>query len=140
MIISGSFSLSLFLRLVRNNLALLCGMSGYLSFIDEFIATRIGQWQIADSGCFAYFEGTLSSDDVSAKTERKFKREANRLNGNCSDHMTGLAAAAYGLFAKISIHFYANDDWKIERFSFVLLCNVYSHLSNKSVLFKWEKM
>lgn len=101
--------ISLCVFFVKQFLALLCGMSGYLSFIDEFIAKKIGQWQIADSGCFAYFDGTLSSggDDGSAKNG-KFKRDANRLNGNCSDHMTGLAAAVYGLFAKITIHFYAN--------------------------------
>lgn len=83
-------------------------MSGYLTFIDEFIANKMGQWQIKigpDSGCFEYFDGNLSTD-VSAKM--KMKRDANHLTGNCSDHMTGLAAAAYGLFAKITIHFYAN--------------------------------
>lgn len=81
-------------------------MNGYMSFIDEFIAKKTGQWQIPDIGCFAYYDGILSKDDVSAK--KRFKRDANRLNGNCSDHMTGLAAAAYGLFAKITIHFHSN--------------------------------
>lgn len=80
-------------------------MNGYLTFIDEFIAKKIVQWQIADIGCFEYFEGMLSTDIT---VKRKLKRNANHLKGNCSDHMTGLAAATYGLFAKITIHFHAN--------------------------------
>lgn len=83
-------------------------MSGYVVFIDEFIARQIGQWQIntgPHSGCFEYFDGILSTDNT---TKKKLKRDANHLTGNCSDHMTGLAAAAYGLFVKVTIHFYAN--------------------------------
>lgn len=101
------FHLNLNLNLC-NNLALLCGMSGYLTFIDEMIAKQIDQWQIKTgphSGCFEYFDGLLSTDVTSKK---KLKRDANHLTSNCSDHMTGLAAAAYGLFAKITIHFYVN--------------------------------
>lgn len=86
-------------------LALLCGMNGYLTFIDEFIAKKIVQWQIADIGCFEYFDGMLSSNIT---VKGKLKRDANHLRINCSDHMTGLGAATYGLFAKIAIHFYAN--------------------------------
>lgn len=80
-------------------------MNGYLTFIDELIAKRIDQWQIADIGCFEYFDGRLSPDIT---VKRKLKRNASILRGNCSEHMTGLAAATYGLFAKVTIHFYAN--------------------------------
>lgn len=77
-------------------------MSGYVTFIDEFDAKKIGQWQITDTGCFEYFDGSLSTD---VTPNGKAKRSANHLKGNCSDHLTGLAAAAFGLFAKVTIHF-----------------------------------
>lgn len=83
--------------------ALLCGINGYASFIDELTAREIGSWQVADSGCFEYFDGALPAQDTTAK---KPKRHAALLKGNCSDHMTGLAAASFGLFARVTNHFH----------------------------------
>lgn len=87
--------------------ALLCGLSGYIAFIDEFTARDIVQWQVIESGCFEYFDGALpNADNVNTK---KLKRAAVLLKDNCSDHMTGLAAATFGLFAKITNRFYADS-------------------------------
>lgn len=78
--------------------ALLCGINGYASFIDELTAREIGSWQVPDSGCFEYFDGALPANGTAGK---KLKRHAAHLKGNCSDHMTGLAAASFGLFARV---------------------------------------
>lgn len=84
--------------------ALLCGISGYTAFIDESIATKIVQWQL-DNGCFEYFDGVLQDADFEG---RKSKR---RVDETCSDHMTGLAAAAFGLFAKITLQLHNQMLW-----------------------------
>lgn len=85
--------------------ALLCGLSGYAAFIDENIAKEIVQWQNINSGCFEYFDGSLSNSNDDSSTKKIVKRFAALLPDNCSDHFTGLAAATFGLFAKISNHF-----------------------------------
>lgn len=82
--------------------ALLCGLSGYFGFIDEDIASETVKWQVAESGCYEYFDGALPSDNTEIK---KTKRHAAVIHGNCSDHMTGLAAATFGLYAKLAQHF-----------------------------------
>lgn len=82
--------------------ALLCGLNGYIAFIDENIAIETVQWQVSESGCYEYFDGTLPTDNTDM---RMTKRSADALQGNCSDHMTGLAAATFGLFAKLTEQF-----------------------------------
>lgn len=82
--------------------ALLCGLNGYITFIDENIAIKTVQWQVSESGCYEYFDGTLPTDNTDM---RMTKRSADALQGNCSDHMTGLAAATFGLFAKLTEQF-----------------------------------
>lgn len=86
-------------------LALLCGINGYAAFIDESTVRDVVQWQVIESGCFEYFDGALPDDNDDGT--KKLKRDAVLLKDNCSDHMTGLAAATFGLFAKISNNFYA---------------------------------
>lgn len=82
--------------------ALLCGMSGYAAFIDEDTAKRIVQWQVIESGCFEYFDGSLPNRIYDDSRTKRVQRSAVVLKDNCSDHMTGLAAATLGLFAKVS--------------------------------------
>lgn len=85
-------------------LALLCGITGHLAFIDENIARETVQWQVAETGCYAYFDGTLpSANDETNRT----KRHAAILQNNCSDHTTGVSAAAFGLYAKVAQYFNA---------------------------------
>lgn len=83
-------------------LALLCGMSGYAAFIDENTSLDIARWQVIESGCFQYYDDVLSKNNT---TSERIKRTATILEDNCSDHMTGLGAAIFGLFAKISNDF-----------------------------------
>lgn len=84
-------------------IALLCGLNGFVSFLDENIAKEIVEWQV-ELGCYEYFEGSL--DIPTAQPAKKRKRDAIKLNGNCSDHMTGLAAATFGLFARLTNEYY----------------------------------
>ncbi|XP_031619296.1 UPF0764 protein C16orf89 homolog [Contarinia nasturtii] len=84
---------------------LLCGLNGYGAFIDENTAKDIVQWQNIESGCFEYFDGSLSNGSDDLSTKKIVKRFAAPLKDNCSDHMTGLAAAAFGLFATICTTF-----------------------------------
>ncbi|XP_055301312.1 UPF0764 protein C16orf89 homolog [Sitodiplosis mosellana] len=84
---------------------LLCGISGYAAFIDETTVRDIVQWQVPESGCYEYFDGALPNDNDDMDTKKQ-KRSAALLEDNCSDHMTGLAAATFGLFAKISSFFH----------------------------------
>lgn len=67
-----------------------------MSFLDDRSILDILSWQRLDIGCYEYFDGTLDAP----KNDLRHKRSANILNGNCSDHMTGLAMAAFALFAK----------------------------------------
>lgn len=89
--------------------ALLCGLNGYITFIDENIAIKTVQWQVSESGCYEYFDGTLPTNNTEM---RMTKRSADALQGNCSDHMTGLAAATFGLFAKLTEQFEEETFWK----------------------------
>lgn len=86
-------------------IAFLCGINGYATFIDETTAREITSWQLSTLGCFEYFDGALPTYD---STVKKPKRHAALLNGNCSDHMTGLAAATFGLFAKSTEYLYSS--------------------------------
>lgn len=79
--------------------ALLCGLNGFVAFVDEHVVSEIIEWQSIDSGCYEYYDGSL---DTPSTNPGKSKRNAQKLNGNCSDHMTGLAVAAFGLFAKLA--------------------------------------
>lgn len=81
-------------------------MNGYIAFTDEFLAKEIVQWQVVVSGCFEYFDGDSLSDNASMG---KVKRYAVSLKDNCSDHMTGLAAATFGLFSTISNYFQSHS-------------------------------
>lgn len=83
----------------------MCGISGFATFLDEQVVKDIVQWQVVDIGCYEYFDGTLDLPMKTDTTNVKRKRDAVQLNGNCSDHMTGLAAASFGLFAKITADF-----------------------------------
>lgn len=83
-------------------LALLCGMSGYAAFIDEYTSLDILRWQVIESGCFQYYDDGLFNNNTNSE---KIKRTATFSEDNCSDHMTGLGAAIFGLFAKISNDF-----------------------------------
>lgn len=76
--------------------ALLCGLNGFMAFLDDRTILDILSWQRLDIGCYEYFEGTLDA----SKNDLRHKRSANILTNNCSDHMTGLAMAAFALFAK----------------------------------------
>lgn len=79
-------------------LALLCGMNGFMVFLNDRAIHDILSWQRLDIGCYEYFDGTLDEP----QNALRHKRSANMLSGNCSDHMTGLAMAAFALFAKTS--------------------------------------
>lgn len=79
--------------------AVLCGLNGFAAFLDENSIQLILSWQRTDIGCYEYFDGTL---DAPQNKTKKTKRNANRLDDNCSDHMTGLAMAAFGLFARVA--------------------------------------
>lgn len=85
-----------FTKYLRIFSALLCGLNGFMVFLDDRAILDILSWQRLDIGCYEYFEGTLDEP----KNSLRHKRTANILNGNCSDHMTGLAMAAFALFAK----------------------------------------
>lgn len=76
--------------------ALLCGLNGFMVFLNERAVLDILSWQRMDIGCYEYFDGTLDEP----QNGLRHKRSASALNGNCSDHMTGLAMAAFALFAK----------------------------------------
>lgn len=88
-------------------IALLCGLNGYASFLDENVVKEIVEWQV-ELGCYEYFEGSLDIPTTTELPAKKQKRDAIKLNGNCSDHMTGLAAATFGLFAKLTNQYYYN--------------------------------
>lgn len=67
-----------------------------------------------ESGCYAYYDGSLDlirgneSRKITTKKQKQ-KRDVEQLDGNCSDHMSGLAAAAFGLFVKITYFLNKND-------------------------------
>lgn len=85
--------------------AFLCGLSGFVTFLDEQVISEIVQWQVPETGCYEYFDGDLDEENEETVSVKR-KRNAVLLSGNCSDHMTGLAAAAFGLFVKISTEFF----------------------------------
>ncbi|XP_037048772.1 UPF0764 protein C16orf89 homolog [Bradysia coprophila] len=68
---------------------LLCGFNGYAEFLEERWIRNIVEWQNSASGCYEYHG------------ERRDKRSMVILRDNCSDHMTGLAAAAISMFIRI---------------------------------------
>lgn len=75
-------------------------MNGFVAFVDEHVVSEIVKWQSIDFGCYEYYDGSLDTPPTTIPA--KSKRNAHKLNGNCSDHMTGLAVAAFGLFAKLA--------------------------------------
>lgn len=78
--------------------AVLCGLNGFAVFLEENVINEIISWQSLDTGCYEYYDGSLDIQSANIKQ----KRSAIHLSGNCSDHMTGLAIAAFGLFAKVA--------------------------------------
>lgn len=68
---------------------LLCGFNGYAEFLEEQWIENIVKWQSPRSGCFEYH------------SESREKRSMMILQDNCSDHMTGLAAATISMFVRI---------------------------------------
>lgn len=68
---------------------LLCGFNGYAEFLEERWIDNIIKWQSSASGCYEYH------------SDFRQKRNMVILQDNCSDHMTGLAAAAISMFTRI---------------------------------------
>lgn len=90
-----------------------------------------------DSGCYIYYDGSLDSLKDEPTTGKK-KRDAQQLNGNCSDHMTGLAAAAFGLFAKIANEFNEMVLWMILFYFCFFVLFLFTHsLMNECIRFPY---
>lgn len=70
-------------------------------FLEEDVIMKILSWQNLEIGCYEYFEYQNSTMDTAVSTRPK--RSVKQLSNNCSDHASGLAAAAFGVFAKVSI-------------------------------------
>lgn len=68
---------------------LLCGFNGFAEFLEERWIQNIVKWQNSSSGCYEYH------------SDYRQKRSMLILPDNCSDHMTGLAAATISMFARI---------------------------------------
>lgn len=68
---------------------MLCGFNGYAEFLDERWIDNIIKWQSPTSGCYEYHR------------DCRQKRSMMILQDNCSDHMTGLAAATITMFTRI---------------------------------------
>lgn len=106
--------------------ALLCGLNGYTVFLDERQIEKIASWQNRTTGCYEYHGHdetdnyvndtmtTMTTASASASEPARVapmnqyggtvrdKRSVIRLNDMCSDHMTGLAVAAFGLLANVA--------------------------------------
>lgn len=67
---------------------LLCGFNGFAEFLEERWIQNVVKWQ-SSSGCYEY-HGYYRQ-----------KRSMVILPDNCSDHMTGLAAATISMFTRI---------------------------------------
>lgn len=66
---------------------LFCSFNGFSEFIREDWLAKIISWQ-ESSGCFKYSSSNLTS----AMVEDQY---------NCTDHMTGIGVALFGVFGKI---------------------------------------
>lgn len=73
------------------NSVLLCGFNGFAEFLAERWINNILKWQSSTSGCYEYHG------------DNRQKRSMVILQDNCSDHMTGLAAATVSMFTRILI-------------------------------------
>lgn len=71
-------------------LALLCGLNGFTIFLESNWIVEIATWQNNRTGCYEFIDNQ----------ERK-KRSITKQDDKCSDHMSGLAAAAFGLFINV---------------------------------------
>lgn len=109
--------------------ALLCGLNGFTVFLEPNWIGEIASWQNKITGCYEYFgtdddngndqqlrepsdqrqqrkqanhrrhgQGQEQERQTSNKRIRQ-QRSVQQLDDKCSDHMSGLAAAAFGLFA-----------------------------------------
>ncbi|XP_031355065.1 UPF0764 protein C16orf89 homolog [Photinus pyralis] len=63
----------------------LCGMEGYIEFLQQNWTLAIINWKTAQ-GCYKH-----------ANTHKLSSRSANTISFGCSNHATGLAAAALSL-------------------------------------------
>lgn len=111
----------------RFTVALLCGLNGFTIFLEPNWIDEIVSWQNKITGCYEYFgidDDNQQEPQQTCKQQRQRARNRRRrhvqepeqqisnnrirpprsvqqLDDKCSDHMSGLAAAAFGLFANI---------------------------------------
>lgn len=76
---------------------LLCGFNGYAEFLEERWIENIIKWQSPTNGCYEYH----SECDRNESGSSRRRRSMIILQDNCSDHMTGLAAATMGMYTRI---------------------------------------
>lgn len=85
-------------------IALLCGLNGYTIFLEENWIGEIVSWQNRSTGCYEYYDVVADEhqhEDHQRQRRRCRKRNVLQLDDKCSDHMSGLAVAALGLFANV---------------------------------------
>lgn len=83
--------------------ALLCGLNGFIIFLEENEIAEIVSWQDKRTGCYKYVDNDDSAKDQRSEYRRRRKRSASQLSDMCSDHMTGLAVATLGLIANFAV-------------------------------------
>lgn len=77
-----------------------------MAFLEENVITKILSWQNLETGCYEYFD--YQNLPMNTTVDTKQKRSVKQLRNGCSDHASGLSAAAIGLFAKVSL---INEKW-----------------------------
>ncbi|XP_034940471.1 UPF0764 protein C16orf89 homolog isoform X2 [Chelonus insularis] len=82
----------------------LCGMEGYLDFVDNYYIDLVMSWR-SPYGCFSAFK-------PNQRSRYRTKKSTSLMDHGCDSHASGVAAAALGLFIRAYIENYLtpNDE------------------------------